>query len=49
MFPVTIMPVGADVEGQQRIMEKVADQTRERGYHFSARVHTFVYGNVIGK
>lgn len=46
---VWIMPVGADVEGQQRVAAKVSDEAIQRGYNVSARVHTYVYGNVIGK
>lgn len=48
-FPVWIMPVGANKEGQEKIQAKVAEEAIERGYFVSARVHVFLFGNVIGK
>ena len=47
-FPVSIMPVGATVEGQKLVDGKVATEAVARGYHISARVHTYLWGNVIG-
>lgn len=44
---VTIMPVGATVEQQQDI-SKLVDIAIERGFHISARLHTYIYGNAIG-
>lgn len=48
IWPVFIMPVGATVEEQEDIQEKVCEQTLDRGYNFSARLHCFIYGNKIG-
>ena len=48
-YPVWIMPVGATVEGQQLVAADVADQAIYRGYNVSARVHTYLYGNAIGR
>ena len=48
-WPVWIMPVGADIQGQTAIAAKVSDAAICRGYNVAARVHTYVYGNVIGK
>lgn len=48
-WPVWIMPVGADLEMQESHQAKISDQAIERGYNVAARVHVFVYGNVIGK
>jgi hypothetical protein len=43
------MPVGADIEGQSKVAARVAEQAIQRGYCVSARVHTYVWGNVVGK
>jgi 7-carboxy-7-deazaguanine synthase len=48
-WPVWIMPVGADIEGQNKVAAKVAEEAIKRGYNVAARVHTYVFGNVIGK
>lgn len=48
-WPVWIMPVGADIEGQNKIAAKVSDEAIKRGYNVAARIHTYIYGNVIGK
>ena len=47
-FPVSIMPVGATVEGQKLVDSQVATEAVARGYHISARVHTYLWGNTIG-
>lgn len=47
-FPISIMPVGATVEGQKLCDSEVATEAVARGYHVSARVHTYIWGNVIG-
>jgi len=53
-YPVWIMAVGATVEGQEgkisghKTAAAIADEAMERGYSVAARVHTYVYGNVIG-
>lgn len=48
-WPVWIMPVGADIEGQNKMAAKVTEGAVERGYNVAARVHTYVFGNVVGK
>ena len=47
-YPVSIMPVGATVEGQKLCDSDVASEAVARGFHVSARVHTYIWGNVIG-
>jgi hypothetical protein len=48
-WPVWIMPVGADREMQESHQAVISEQAIERGYNVAARVHTWVFGNVIGK
>jgi 7-carboxy-7-deazaguanine synthase len=48
-WPVWIMPVGATVEGQNKVAAKVAEEACRRGYNVAARVHAYVFSNVIGK
>lgn len=48
-YPVWVMPVGADIEGQNKIAAKVSEEAIIRGYNVSARIHTYVFGNVLGK
>lgn len=48
-WDVWIMPVGATSEGQENIQAVVCEQTFDRGYNFAARVHAWVFDNVIGK
>ena len=48
-WDVWIMPVGADREMQESHQAIISEQAVERGYSVSARVHTWVFGNVIGK
>jgi 7-carboxy-7-deazaguanine synthase len=47
-FPISIMAVGATVEGQNKVASQVYTEAVARGYHISARVHTYIWGNVIG-
>jgi 6-pyruvoyltetrahydropterin 2'-reductase len=54
-YPIWIMPVGATVEGQKGELAgakftdgDIANQALQRGYNVSARVHTYMWGNVIG-
>jgi organic radical activating enzyme len=47
-WPVWIMPVGATVEGQKLVDGDVATMAQDRGFNVSARVHTYLYGNIIG-
>lgn len=48
-WPVWVMPVGATDDAQRNIQAEICEQTFERGYNFSARVHAWVFDNVIGK
>ena len=54
-YPVWIMPAGATVEGQKGLLEghmsagAIADEALRRGYNVSARVHAYLWDNVIGK
>lgn len=48
-WPVWIMPVGATVAGQNLVAAKVAEEACRRGYSVAARVHAYVFSNVIGK
>ena len=48
-FPVYIMPVGATKEQQeQEVIANIAVEGMKRGYHFSGRLHSYVFGNQIG-
>lgn len=47
-YPVWVMPVGATVEGQKLVDGDVAKMAFERGYNVAARVHTYMWGNLIG-
>ena len=48
-FPVYVMPVGATAEqqGSEHIKE-IAYRAMKDGYNIAARVHTYIFGNVIG-
>lgn len=48
-WPIWIMPVGATVEGQDKVAGKIADDAISRGYNVSARVHCYLWGNEIGR
>jgi organic radical activating enzyme len=48
-WPVWIMPVGATVEGQAKVAAMVAEEAVARGYNVAARVHAYIFANVIGK
>jgi 7-carboxy-7-deazaguanine synthase len=48
-WDVWIMPVGADREMQESHQARIAEQAVSRGYSVAARVHTWIFGNVIGK
>jgi len=48
-WPVSIMPVGATKEDQSTpTIAKISNEATARGYHVSARMQAYVYGNVIG-
>lgn len=48
-WPVYIMAVGSTNEQQRSIQAEICDETILRGYHFSARVHSLIYGNAMAK
>ena len=48
-WPVWIMPVGATVDGQNKVAARVTEEAVQRGYNVSARVHAYIFANVIGK
>lgn len=48
LYDVHIMPVGAREEEQHNVAAIVSDRAMDNGYRVAARVHTYVYGNVIG-
>ena len=48
-YPIWIMPVGATEESQNKDhVAKIAEETMDRGYNVSARVHCYIWGNQIG-
>ena len=48
-YPIWIMPVGATEESQNKDhVARIAEQTMDRGYNVSARVHCYIWGNQIG-
>ena len=55
MYPIWIMPLGGTLEGQQGEIDghipayKIADEALNRGYHVAARVHAYLWKNIIGK
>lgn len=48
-WPVWVMPVGATVAGQAKVAAVVAEEAVSRGYNVAARVHCYLFANVIGK
>jgi organic radical activating enzyme len=47
-YPVHIMPLGALAEQQEEVAGTVADMALAKGYHVAARVHCYLWGNLIG-
>lgn len=47
--PVWLMPVGGRVEDQEATAGDVADMAVAHGYKVAARVHTYLWGNSVGK
>jgi len=49
------MPLGGTVEGQKGEIDGhipahvIADETLQRGYRVAARVHAYLWENIIGK
>lgn len=54
-YPVWIMPLGGTIEGQKGEIDGhipahvIADEALARGYRVSARVHAYLWENIIGK
>jgi len=48
-WPVWIMPVGSSGEQQEEIQARICEETVRRGYNFSARIHSWIFNNAIGK
>ena len=54
-YPIWIMPLGGTLEGQKGEIDghipayEIADEALNRGYRVSARVHAYLWENVIGK
>ena len=54
-YPVWIMPLGGTVEGQKGEIEGhmpaniIADEALKRGWRVAARVHAYLWENIIGK
>jgi 6-pyruvoyltetrahydropterin 2'-reductase len=47
-FKIALMPVGADLEQQNKIEHSIADYALSRGFMFSPRLQVEVYNNAIG-
>ncbi|MBT4934321.1 MAG: 7-carboxy-7-deazaguanine synthase QueE [Rhodospirillaceae bacterium] len=47
-WDVWIMPVGSTKEQQEEVQEAICIEAVDRGYNFSARVHSWVFGNKVG-
>lgn len=48
-YPVYVMPVGATAEQQGTDhIKQIAYRALDNGYNIAARVHTYLFGNVIG-
>ncbi|NJO60951.1 MAG: 7-carboxy-7-deazaguanine synthase QueE [Richelia sp. RM2_1_2] len=48
-WPVWIMPVGSSGAQQESIQAYICEESFRRGYNFSARVHSWIFNNAIGK
>lgn len=48
-WPVWIMPVGATREEQEEVQMWVTEEAIRRGYNVAARVHCWIFSNVIGR
>lgn len=47
-YPVWVMPTGARLEEQEATAGDVARKAFERGYNVAARVHVYLFGNLVG-
>ena len=54
-YPIWIMPLGGTIEGQKGEIDghipahEIADETLRRGWRVAARVHAYLWENIIGK
>jgi organic radical activating enzyme len=54
-YPIWIMPLGGTIEGQKGEIDghipahEIADETLKRGWRVAARVHAYLWENIIGK
>jgi hypothetical protein len=48
-WPVWIMPVGATREEQEDVQMWVTEEALKRGYNVAARIHCWIFSNVIGR
>jgi 7-carboxy-7-deazaguanine synthase len=48
-WKVWVMPVGATVDGQNLVAAKVTEEAVARGYNVAARVHAYIFQNIIGR
>lgn len=48
-WPVWIMPVGATREEQEEVQMWVTEEAIKRGYNVAARIHCWIFSNVIGR
>ena len=50
VYPIWVMPVGTTQESQsEEIVKIIAEETMNRGWNVSARVHCYIWGNEIGR
>ena len=47
-WDIYIMPCGATKESQEEVQASICEATISRGYHFSARLHNWIWGNKVG-
>jgi 7-carboxy-7-deazaguanine synthase len=47
-WEICIMPCGATQEQQEDIQATLCEQTIDRGYRFSPRIHNWLWGNKVG-
>ena len=48
-WPVWIMPVGATREEQEDVQMWITEEALKRGYNVAARIHCWIFSNVIGR
>lgn len=49
LWPVWIMPVGATRQEQEDVQMWVTEEAIKRGYNVAARLHCWIFSNVIGR